>query len=170
MRYPNVVRSCQLVLALIFTLLPAAQESVAGAGTADVVIAGERFELEVALDPASRSRGLMFREEIPVDGGMLFVFPNNAPRNFWMKNCLVDMDILFLDENRVVTTVKQMFAEPLRGQQETVVDYHARLPRYASDGRARFAIELKYGSAARLGVAPGDRVEFDSESLVRRAR
>jgi uncharacterized membrane protein (UPF0127 family) len=112
----------------------------------------------------------MFRERIAVDGGMLFVFPNNAPRNFWMKNCLVDMDILFIDENGVVTTVTEMFAEPLRQQDETMAEYNRRLPRYPSNGPARFAIELRHGSAARLGVAPGDRVEFDMPSLVAKSR
>jgi uncharacterized membrane protein (UPF0127 family) len=168
MRYPRYFRTYAkfLILTLGFTL----STTGCAAPTAEVVIAGERFELELALDPESRTRGLMFREQIAADGGMLFVFPNYAPRNFWMKNCLVDMDILFIDENGVITTVKEMFAEPLKRESETLAEYNRRLPRYGSDGPARFAIELRHGSAARLGVMPGDRVEFDMRPLVAESR
>ena len=134
-----------------------------------VLIAGQPFRLELAADPATRTRGLMFRRSIDERGGMLFVFPDDRRRSFWMKNCIVDMDVLFLDRRGVVVDVLEMFAEPLRKSAESMADYHRRLRRYPSSLPARFAIELKHGSAARLGVARGDRVRMDVEGLARRA-
>ncbi len=142
----------------------------AAPGFTSARIGGETFNLELALDAASRNRGLMYRENIPADGGMLFVFPGNHPRRFWMANCLVDMDILFLDSNGMVTTVREMFAEPLRGANESPAEYYARLPRYPSDGPARFAIELKHGTAERLGIRVGDLVAMDIDTLLPMAR
>ena len=160
-------RYARLVLACLLFIGAAAARDVPDA---EVVIAGERFELELALDPVARNRGLMFRDHIDKNGGMLFVFPQSHPRRFWMANCLVDMDILFLDDEGTVTTVLEMFAEPLPRDDETPAAYYARLPRYPSDGPARFAIELKHGTTGRLGVKVGDRVEMDVDGLAALAR
>lgn len=155
---------------LVLCLLLLGGGAAHAASSARVVIAGERFELELALDPAARNRGLMYRDHIDADGGMLFVFPGSYPRRFWMANCLVDMDILFLDDEGFVTTVREMFAEPLQRDNESPAEYFARLPRYPSNGPARFAIELRHGTTARLGIAVGDRVEMDINELTARAQ
>lgn len=159
--FPRLVLACLLLLACTATQ---------GAETTTAVIGGERFTLELAVDANARNRGLMYRDHIDAGGGMLFVFPNSYPRRFWMANCLVNMDILFLDEHGVVTTVHEMFAEPLKRDGESPAEYYARLPRYPSDGPARFAVELKHGTAQRLGVAVGERVEMEVEALVPLAR
>ncbi len=150
---------------LVACLLLIGTAAARAAPDAEVVIANERFELELALDPVARNRGLMYRDHIDTNGGMLFVFPGSHPRRFWMANCLVDMDILFLDDEGTITTVLEMFAEPLQRDGETPAAYYARLPRYPSEGPARFAIELKHGTAARLGVKVGDRVGMDVSAL-----
>jgi uncharacterized membrane protein (UPF0127 family) len=59
----------------------------------EIVIAGEKFKLEVAASPPSRARGLMERTEIDEHGGMLFIYRDVRRRSFWMKNCLVDIDL-----------------------------------------------------------------------------
>jgi hypothetical protein len=59
----------------------------------EVVIAGEVFKLEIAADARSRARGLMERTEIDEHGGMLFIYRDVRRRSFWMKNCLVDIDL-----------------------------------------------------------------------------
>ena len=137
---------------------------------ASVWIGGELFSLEIAADSATRARGLMHRSQIDPAGGMLFVFPTNRPRSFWMKNCLVDMDILYLDGDGVVIRQHQMFAEPLQQEKESMAEYHRRLQRYPSLDPARFAIELKHGTAARLKINQGDRVEMDIPELLQVAR
>ncbi|GJL81082.1 MAG: hypothetical protein DHS20C01_07160 [marine bacterium B5-7] len=136
----------------------------------NITLGGEPFVLELALDPASRSQGLMNRGEIAENGGMLFAFPDEKPRNFWMKNCLIDMDIIFLDANGTVVDVKEMFAEPLQRVDEPTAAYHARLRRYPSAAAAQFAIELRHGTTTRLDIRPGQTIDFDRQTLASRAR
>jgi uncharacterized membrane protein (UPF0127 family) len=100
------------------------------------------YELELAVDPATRERGLMGRTELPARGGMLFAFPDDAPRAFWMKNCLVDIDIAFLDRGGVVVATHRMRAEPPRRPEESEAVYEGRLRHYPSGAPARFAVEL----------------------------
>jgi len=135
-----------------------------------LTIKGETFHLELAVDPAAIERGLMHRESIPEDGGMLFVFDDVGYHNFWMKNCLVDIDVMFLDDAGRVDSTHEMAAEPPRREDETEAEYEARLERYESDGRVRFAIELKAGTLDRLGIEPGDRIDLDLSRLKRMAR
>lgn len=132
----------------------------AGTPTERVVLKRVVFELERAADPASRTAGLMFRDSIDDRGGMLFVFPDDAPRTFWMRNCLVDMDLLFLDARGRVVAVHEMQAEPLRLAREPEADYLNRLRRYPSGEATRFAIELKAGTAKALRFRVGDRVDL----------
>lgn len=164
-RLPRALVFACLFIGMMLGALPAR-----AAGVAEVDIGGETFTLELALDAAARSQGLMYRDHIAADGGMLFVFPNIARRHFWMKNCLVDMDILFLDDGGVITTIMEMFAEPPRGENESIAAYHARLPRYPSGAPVRYAIELRHGTAERLGLGTGMRLDLDREALVSQAR
>ncbi len=140
------------------------------AGQETVVIAGRTFHLELAADPASREQGLMYRESIPEDGGMLFVFPAARPQSFWMGNCLVDMDIIFLDSQARVTAMHDMKAEPPRGDSESEAAYRARMPGYSSVYPAQFAIELQDGWLERLGLQVEDKIPLDVDRLKRVAR
>ncbi len=158
-------RALVALLLLMTSTLPAS-----GAASVEVQLGGESFTLELATDPGSRARGLMFRDSIAADGGMLFVFPDSRPRGFWMKNCLVDMDIIFLDAGGRVVRTLEMFAEPLQRQDESLSDYHRRLPSYRSVEPAQFAIELRHGTVPRLGIAAGDRLLDDPEALVAQSR
>ncbi len=103
---------------------------------------GESFAVEVADDAAERAQGLMFRESLDPGAGMLFVY--DAPRrvSFWMKNTLIPLDMIFLDEVGRVTTVHSM-AQPL---DETPID--------GGEG-VQFVLEINGGLAERLGIAPG---------------
>lgn len=135
-----------------------------------VTIAGERFRLELAADPASRTRGLMGRETISPDGGMLFVFPSPDYRGFWMANCLVEIDIAFLDVNGAIVAVHEMTPEPPRRPDEPLFAYERRLPLYRSFRPAQYAIELAKGSIERLGLKPGMKIALDRRLLTDIAR
>lgn len=158
-----------LVLVLVATVLNA-HISHAGTSFVAVDIAGESFQLEIANDNPSRNQGLSFRDHIPTNGGMLFVFPDARKRGFWMRNCLVDMDILFLDRAGFVVHATEMFAEPLKGENESHASYHKRLKRYSSRHPAQFALELKHGTMARLGIGVGDSILFNRAELVKAAQ
>ncbi len=155
--------------------------SPAGLELVDVTLAGEAFHLELAADEPTRTKGLMGRESIDKDGGMLFVFPRAQVRvqNFWMKNCLTDMDILFLDASGRVLATHEMKKQPLQGKDpaagpdESEKDYEDRIQKtasYSSRFPATFAIELAPGRVKELGINEGDKVEFDAPALKARAR
>ena len=78
-------------------------------------IQGQDFDLEVASTEAEIQYGLSKRSEIPEKTGMLFIFPSGNDRNFWMINCLVDMDIAYLSPDGTVISVYTMKKEAPRG-------------------------------------------------------
>src|SRR5687767_6835834 len=65
-----------------------------------VELAGKRYNVEVADDDAERARGLMFRDSMPVDNGMLFIHDSEEPQAYWMKNTRIPLDILYFDSGR----------------------------------------------------------------------
>jgi uncharacterized membrane protein (UPF0127 family) len=145
-----------LLLGILALAAPAPAQPLA---TRRVFLGGVAFELEVAADPATRERGLSGRDAVEARGGMLFVFPDDAPRSFWMRDCKVDLDIAFLDRSGRVVAAHRMRSEPPRQPRETEEQYLSRLRRYASLAPARFAIELRAGTLAQLGLAVGGLVD-----------
>ncbi len=135
-----------------------------------VTIGGETFRLEPVVDEKSRARGLGGREKLEDHGGMLFVFPDARRRSFWMKDCVIDIDIMFLDNRGRITAVHKMKKQPPRGEVESERSYERRLKLYPSFRPARFAIELKAGSIDRLKLKPGQTITLDLPRLRKMAR
>jgi uncharacterized protein len=107
------------------------------------------FMVEVATTPGERARGLMFREQLAPDAGMLFVYAQDQPVSMWMKNTLIPLDMLFVArDGRILKIVERTV--PL----STAV--------IASDGSVAAVLELNGGTADRLGLRPGDRVRHAS--------
>ncbi|MFK7957224.1 MAG: DUF192 domain-containing protein [Lysobacterales bacterium] len=125
---------------------------VAGCSEAgpSVVLKGQRFQVEVADAPAEQQRGLMFVTNMPEYQGMLFVFPREAPRSFWMKNCRIPLDILYFDSGLQLVSA-QLNVPPCRAEP---------CASYPSAGPARYVLELNAGMAQRLGVNQGDALEL----------
>ncbi len=104
-----------------------------------------RFDVELAVTPAQQMQGLMFRDAMPADAGMLFIYDRVQPASFWMKNTLIPLDMLFI------------------GADGRIVNIHERavpqsLDSVNSDGPVKAILELNGGMSARLGIHPGDRV------------
>ena len=133
-------------------------------------IAGKPFALTVSASDPTRQRGLGGVERIADDGGMIFIFPDVQVRGFWMKDCVTDMDIVYLDHLGYVTAVHTMRKELPRGAEEPQSIYEARLPRYSSVLPAQFAIELRAGRAKELGIAVQQKLVLDLEALKAAAR
>jgi len=114
-----------------------------------VVLKGERFTVELAETREKQTLGLMFRDELPDDHGMLFLFPVEAMRSFWMKNTRIPLDILYFDDELRLINVQT--ARPCRTR---------NCPVYPSTAPARYVLELNAGQAEALGVRPGDRLEL----------
>ncbi len=135
-----------------------------------VAIGGETFQLELAVDPATRYRGLSGRDSIPRNGGMLFVMARSEPFAMVMRDCAVPIDVAFLDSEARVIAIQEMQPEPPRRRDESPIAYERRLRPYSSGGPARFAIETAGGRLHQLGLAVGQRIPLDSAGLMERAR
>ena len=116
-----------------------------------VILKDHRFMVDVADDPGERSLGLMFREQMADDHGMLFVFEQELPRSFWMKNTRISLDILYFNRRLSLVSL-QRDIPPCRADP---------CPNYPSEKPAKYVLELNAGTADRLKVAPGDSLILD---------
>lgn len=116
---------------------------------------GEKISVELALSEEEHSRGLMNRASLAPGTGMLFVFPSNGDRLFWMKNTFVDLDILFIDGTLRVSSVAAGVPRSRPGAPDNEV---ARVP-----GAGAYVLEIASGAAAACGAVPGSRLSFLAE-------
>ncbi len=108
-------------------------------------ISGHPLDVEVAADEESMQKGLMYRNELPKDSGMLFIFSQPEEKSFWMKNTKIPLSIAYLDENGNILNIEDMSPNSTEG--------------VASRGKAKYAIEVNQGWFDSKGINPGDRVE-----------
>ena len=113
---------------------------------------GRRAELtvEVARSAAERSRGLMFREELAEERGMLFVYQRETRAGFWMKNTTIPLSIAFIASDGTILETQDM--EPLSKTLHRPAQVY------------RYALEVNKGAFGRHGLGPGDRVEIPAEA------
>ncbi|MEQ9041849.1 MAG: DUF192 domain-containing protein [Silicimonas sp.] len=104
-----------------------------------------RFSVEVADDPQERSVGLMRRESLPRSAGMLFVYERPQRAVFWMKDTLIPLDMIFMDEAGTVTHIH----ENARPRDLTGID---------GGDSVQFVLEINGGLARRLGIAEGSQL------------
>lgn len=105
------------------------------------------FNIEAAKTDQERMQGLMYRQSMPADQGMIFDFKENQPVTMWMKNTYIPLDMLFIRADGVIARIAAN-TEPLS-------------TRTISSGEPVLAVlELNGGVTARLGIKPGDRVEY----------
>jgi len=150
-------------------LTGAMPRSAAGLPQMELEIKGERFILEMAMDEPTRRRGLSGRPVLMPGRGMIFVHDRPQTLGYWMWECLIDIDMIYLDREGRVTATHRMKKEPPRRPNESEIDYARRLPHYSSMRPAVFAIELPTGSLDRLDLRLGEVIEFDHEGLRRLA-
>jgi uncharacterized membrane protein (UPF0127 family) len=169
----EIVRAALRVLVLLAAACGAPDPPAGAAGgreVAFVALGGETFTLELALDPATRQRGLSGRGEIPRNAGMLFVLPEAQPFAMVMRDCPAPIDVAFLDAQGRVVSVHEMRVEPPRAPGESAFAYESRLPLYPSGSPVHFAIETAGGRLRELGVGVGAQVALDAPGLISRAR
>lgn len=116
-----------------------------------VELRGHRFVVEVADDEPERERGLMFRDAMADDHGMVFVHDYEAPQAYWMKNTKIPLDILYFDHARKLVSVSRDVPPCSLGD---------RCPPFPSEAPALYVLELNAGTAASLGVQAGDELKF----------
>jgi hypothetical protein len=104
-----------------------------------------RFDVEIADTPQARSFGLMYRDSLAADAGMLFDFREDREVAFWMKNTPIPLDMLFIRRDGVIAHIA---ADTVPFSEELV----------PSRAVVRFVLEVPAGTSAELGIAPGDFV------------
>ncbi len=103
--------------------------------------------IEIADDDAKRTQGLMYRDSMAENHAMLFVFPDEQERSFWMKNTIMPLDIIYVDsKNQIITT------------QKNAVPYSE--DSVPSNGPAKYVVEVNAGFCDRHSVRPGDHIEW----------
>ena len=113
-----------------------------------MIVSGDsqhEFVVELALSDAEHQRGLMFRESMADDAGMLFLFPGRKERAFWMKNTLIPLDMLFIDYDG---TIRKVHDSAVPGSLESI----------RSGDPVVAVLEINGGLSRRLGIKAGDVV------------
>lgn len=106
-----------------------------------------KFNVEIADTADERAKGLMYREHLDSNEGMLFIYPVAQPVSFWMKNTPLPLDMLFIDVDGKIINVAAM-AKPFDTNP------------ISSKGSAIAVLEILGGAAVQLGIQSGDRVEW----------
>jgi uncharacterized membrane protein (UPF0127 family) len=107
----------------------------------------EKLTIEIADNEAETTQGLMYRRTMPDSCGMVFIFADSQPRNFWMKNTYLPLDILFLDESKKIVTI-QANRTPFSEEQ---------IPSFEN---AKYVLEVNAGYCKRKGIEKGDAVKW----------
>jgi len=110
---------------------------------------GAEFSIELAVDTETRARGYMYREKVGRREGMLFLFETTEHHSFWMKNCKVPLDIIWLDETFHVAHIAHNAPPcPERGECRNIQPMRA----------GRYVLEVAGGTARREGLERGDSI------------
>jgi uncharacterized protein len=129
---------------------PAGAANAQGLRTVTIDSGGEEVEVrvEIADSPEEQATGLMNRTALTEDRGMLFVFPGEEVRSFWMKNTLIPLSIAYMDSEGRIVDLQDM--KPLDDEE----------PHYVSAEPAKYALEVNKGYFDENGVEVGDRAQL----------
>jgi len=148
------MKSLKIALIFCIILLALAAVYVAAFATRDkstwVCIKDACFNVNVADTPAKRERGLMFAQNLKPDAGMLFIFEQNNTYPFWMKNTLIPLDIVWLDEDKKIIFIKNN-ARPCGTD---------LCPSIVPAVKARYVLEVNADTAERLEWKIGDAMQI----------
>ena len=117
-----------------------------------VELGGKRYDVEIADTDAERERGLMFRDTLAADRGMLFIHEREAPQAYWMKNTHIPLDILYFDNSRRLVSQQRDVPPCSLGD---------ACPSYPSQASARYVLELNAGQAEKLRLEDGVQLTID---------
>jgi len=106
------------------------------------------LDIEIADNEEERMRGLMDRLSLPENAGMLFIFPNEEPRSFWMKNTFISLDIIYINSMKKIVSI-QKYTQP-----KSTYSIPSEQP-------AMFVLEVNAGFTDINGIGPGDKVDFN---------
>jgi hypothetical protein len=128
---------------LFFSMHRSGLVDISFSGQPDLVV-----HAELAQTPAQWSKGLMYRTSMPADSGMLFIFPDETPRSFWMKNTMVPLDMIFISAAGKIVDIKNDF-------QPCTAD---PCPIYQSAAPAKYVLEVNAGIVKAKAVNLGEMI------------
>lgn len=131
-------------------LLGCSTQPGSGLGTCQMTIGSRTYTLEIATTLATQEKGLMKRDSMPPDHGMIFVFANAERQNFWMHDTRFDLDIIYIAADGKIDSIKTM-----KAYDESSVP---------SEGPVKWAVELNAGQAVQTGVKVGDTLTIPAEA------
>lgn len=137
-----------LGLILIFLTACLANEKVEQ--ITEVCFQNNCFDVELAVTAQEQARGLMYRDSLDKDSGMLFIYPEEKQRSFWMKNTLIPLDIIWIDKDYKVVYINKN-AQPC-GEGDC--------PSINPEVTAKYVLELNAGTAEQIGLAVGSQLQF----------
>ncbi len=145
-----------LGLLLLLAIMQAAASELPKWAVA-VMPSGDEFNVEVARTAEERARGYMFREHVGPKEGMLFLFDRPGRHGFWMKNCKVSLDIIWLDENWSIAHIAHDQPPcPDAGDCPSIVPMKA----------GRYVLEIAAGGARKQKLELGQRLVILSEPAI----
>ena len=136
---------------LLFLAAACSLSACAGASQPWVELGGQRYKVEIAKDDADRARGLMFRDAMDADRGMLFIHDTQEPQAYWMKNTKIALDILYFDNDHKLVSQQRDVPPCSLGD---------GCPPYPSNAPARYVLELNAGQAEKLKLQDGAPLKF----------
>lgn len=117
--------------------------------TYEINIHDKKPRVEVAFRQKERTIGLMFRDKLDSDHGMLFIYPQEQNLSFWMKNTKIPLSIAFINSSETITQIEHMAPYSLAS--------------HTSKAKVRFALEMEEGWFRKNGITVGSKVDFPSE-------
>ncbi|HBR95336.1 DUF192 domain-containing protein [Coraliomargarita algicola] len=112
-----------------------------------IAIGGQELQLQLAVNSAEQQKGLMHRDSMPEDHGMLFLFDQPAQRSFWMRNTRIPLDIGYFDASGHLLEVHKLFP-------------YDETPVPSANDQVLIAVETNRGWYAAHGVKPGARIDM----------
>jgi len=146
--FAPAVRRAGALLAVLMVATPLAACSDEGRLVLHSATGDHAFNVEVVDTPESRAKGLMFREELADDAGMLFDFKQEREVSFWMSNTLIPLDMIFVGADGVVKTIH------VNARPQDLTSIPSQVP-------VQCALEIPGGRTEELGIKPGDTMEHD---------
>lgn len=113
---------------------------------------GKQIRVEVMVRAEDMLRGMMFRESLAPDRGMLFIHPSPSPQKYWMYQVKIPLDIVFIGPNRQIVEIAAN-TPPCKTKA-------SECPTFGSAAPSQFVLELAAGEAARNGLSPGQTIAF----------
>lgn len=107
----------------------------------------KKIDIEIADNEQKRMQGLMYRRSMNEDNGMLFIFPISEPQSFWMKNTIISLDIMFVNEKKEIIKIHK-----------NTIPYSERS--YPSFKNAMYVVEVVAGFSDKYGITEGDKIDY----------